>query len=105
MKQTTRLLRVPGEAIRRNELTVAKAKQFAAYLRGSGNFATVGGFRRIQDPLAEVVPLVVTVQRPQHPAHDIRRVEPVAVVFYEDDNRAPEVLCLRPDSRQFRTST
>lgn len=47
--------------------------------------------------LAETVVFDVDVERPQHPANDIRKKERIAVTFVPSDSTTPEVLALRDD--------
>ena len=50
-----------------------------------------------EDSASETVVVDLEVERPQERAHDIRRIERVAVRFSAEDNWYPEVLALRPD--------
>ncbi len=49
------------------------------------------------DAASEIVVIDAIVERPQAPAHDIRREERLAVIFDAADCAYPEVLTLRPD--------
>src|SRR5205823_9900364 len=46
---------------------------------------------------AEIVIFDVDVERGQRLVHDIRRQEPIAVVFFANDSIMPETLALRAD--------
>jgi hypothetical protein len=90
---------LPGQPIRIEDLRIWRAKVFVQFLLtfGSDAFATLLEVRRNCDPPSEIVVMDLEVERPQHPVHDIRRIERIAVVFREEDRYQPETLALRQD--------
>ncbi len=99
MKTRRRLLAPPGEVVAIDKLQIAKARQFACYLETSGAsaFAKLLEVRAQADLKAEVVVFSIEVERPQHLAHGIERVETLFAIFGASDERAPEVFSLRSD--------
>jgi hypothetical protein len=95
----TTYLSAPGLVIESAELRVPKAREFAGtLLSGRLAFITLVDCRREETPQGtEVVVMDVEVERGQRTIHDIRRFERMAVRFFTDDRRAPEVLALRGD--------
>jgi hypothetical protein len=92
-------LTLTGERVSLNSLRIAKARQFAQYLRdaGPGAFVKLREVRRQMVPPAETVVFVVTPERPQKLANPIEGHEPLAATFPEGDDRMPEVISLRRD--------
>jgi len=86
-----------GPVIQPSELTNGRAATFAGYLV-SGRYAEVRLLhcRHHAELGWNTVVLDINVERPQVRACDIRRVEPIALVF-RDDAHAPSVLSARPD--------
>lgn len=79
-----------------HELAVPRARQVAGLLaNGKLRFARLLGCRR--NDSTESVLLAVDVETPTHPVHAIRGSEEIAVVFRNDDRRAPDCLSLRDD--------
>jgi hypothetical protein len=90
-------LQAPGEPVGSESLCLAKARDLVRTLRsGRLAFVAYGESRRESDG-TEVVVLDVEVERGQHPVHDIRRVERIALRFFPGDQRIPEALALRDD--------
>ena len=83
------------------DLTLEKARALAEFLQsGTNPFARLAECRAaIEDGavLFEVVVLDVDVEVSQHPVHDIRQRERLAVGFSAGDMAYPEVLALRED--------
>jgi integrative and conjugative element protein (TIGR02256 family) len=102
MKLNYKCLQPQGQPVPPKSLKIERAKQFYQLLREAGDtaFASVEGTRCIAELSAESVVFTVNVERPRLLAHDIRRIELLEAVFFEDDSRAPEVNCLREDFPQ-----
>ncbi|GAB4193647.1 MAG: hypothetical protein OHK0022_08750 [Roseiflexaceae bacterium] len=93
----TNLCTPPGVPVDPAELHLPKAQQLVHTLRSRRMaFVTYLDSRREADG-TEVIILEVVVERGQRTVHDIRMVEPIAVRFFPDDQRVPEVLALRED--------
>jgi hypothetical protein len=97
MKKKLQLLTPPGESIPLEKLQASKSKQFANYLVACDEYARLLEARHKGEPPSDVVVFQLKIERPQRLAHDIKRVETLAAVFSQNDDRSPEVLCLRPD--------
>ena len=94
------LIKLSGERIPRESLKIAKASELCAFLRASGYpYAIIDSAFRTPDG-REGVLLDVHVEVGQEPVHDIRQVEPVAILFSAADDWYPEVLSLRADFPQ-----
>lgn len=93
------LITLPLDPVDLAALRSTKARAFADYLSLAGRdvFAQLVRLGRVSHNGDEVVVLNVSAERPQKPAHDIRKVEPLAVTFAVEDSRFPEVLSLRTD--------
>lgn len=89
----------PGESISRSELTVRRAQDVARLIASASPvYIRLVECRRRSDALeGDVLVLDVEVELPQHPLHDIRRFERLAVTFLADDRTYPEIEALRPD--------
>src|ERR1035441_4438671 len=75
-----------------------KARELADVLAKSGvAFTRLIRCERVAANKLEAVVLEVEVELGQQTVHDIRRLEPVGIVFVPDDLRLPEVLALRED--------
>ena len=89
-------LSIHGDTVAPSDLAYLKARELARFLHSSTN-----PFARLVDcrasPGQEVVILEVDVEVPQRPRHDIRRMERLAIVFFQQDQQQPDVLSLRPD--------
>ena len=85
-----------GDLVAPSDLALPKAHELARFLKSATN-----PFARLLECRAgaeeEVVVLEVDVEVPQRPTHDIRHTERLAMVFFQTDQRQPEVLSLRPD--------
>jgi hypothetical protein len=80
------------------KLKIPKARELAALLHKPGiPFARLIQCRRSADEESEVVELEVQVEVGQKTVHDIRKIEPIAVIFTRDDQNYPEILALRED--------
>ena len=92
----------PGESIARGGLTVSRARDVANLIAFvSPAYVRLVECRRRSDALeGDVLVLDVEVELPQHPLHDIRRYERLAVTFFADDRTYPEVEALRIDFPQ-----
>jgi hypothetical protein len=97
MKKKLQLLTPPGESIPLEKLQASKSKQFANYLVACDEYARLLEARHIGEPPSDVVMFQLKIERPQQLAHDIKRVETLAAVFSQSDDRSPEVFSLRPD--------
>ena len=89
-----------GATVAPERLTVGRARELACFLAARLNaFAElkecrIGG----QDGTHhDIVFVDVDVEVPQHPTHDIRHSEPLAIVFTPEDDHPPAVFALRPD--------
>ena len=84
-----------GSEIVTSNLTIPRAKKLAQ-VAGSG--LLVGGrlsaVKISTDTLCEAILLELDVERPQDPAVDIKRREPIAIVFHKND-AMPEVRAVR----------
>lgn len=90
-------LEAPGDLIDLAELRVAKARELTrALLLGQLAFVTLAELRREPEGV-EVVVIDVEVERGQHVEHPIDYTEHIAVRFFPDDLRIPDVLALRAD--------
>lgn len=84
----------PGEVISPGALTIPKARELAEVLgNGTLPYMRLVEARRHGDD--EFVVLDVEPEVPQHPVHDIRRVERIAIRFDPEDRFAPDPLALR----------
>lgn len=99
MPEDSNYIDPPGERIRFDDLTVAKARDLVRILGPRDlPYCELLECRRLEDPhRADVVVFEVEVQRGQHPVHDVKRRERIAAVFREDDTVVPEALALRSD--------
>ena len=83
------------------ELTLEQSQDLAQFLQSGVNpFAQLVECRAASKGgtvLSEAVVFDVEVERSQHPAHDIRHQERLAVVFSAGEETHPEVLALRMD--------
>lgn len=90
-----------GSEVDPERLSLAMSRQMATFLASGINpFAQMKECRVVtRDELVvwEVVVLEVDVELSQHPFHDIRQMERLAVRFWADDRLLPEVLALRED--------
>jgi hypothetical protein len=98
----TTYLIAPGEPIELGDLKLEKAQSLAQAAQSDRlAFVTLVECRRDEAfDNAEVIVLEVEVEVGQHTAHDIRRIERVAVEFFSGDRRIPEVVALREDFPQ-----
>lgn len=86
-----------GSAIAITELKTAMAISFVeAAARFAHNAITISGARRLEQRGAELVFFDLATDAPQRPHVDIRRTEPVAVLFSETGTM-PLILALRED--------
>lgn len=77
------------------DLELDRALAVVAAVRAGGSYAALVETRATDD--AELVVFDAEVERPQHPTHDIRRVERIAVRLPRRDNTLPEALAVRED--------
>ncbi len=85
-----------GGVVPESSLTVRRARELVATLRGSGaSYASLITCR--SNAKSETVVFEVEVERPQIVANEIQRRERLAAVFARDDDSYPEVLALRSD--------
>ena len=98
----TGTLPAPGDAISREQLTVARARGVADLIVSAWTpYTSLVECRRRVDAFAgDVLVLQVEVELPQHRPRDIRDRELVAVTFLDDDSTYPEVEALRADFPQ-----
>jgi len=92
-------LPAPGLPIAPAELRVPKASELAqTILSDRLAFVTLVECRREEAPdTTEIIVVDVEVERGQRTVHDIRPIERIAIHFFADDQRLPEVLALRVD--------
>lgn len=84
----------PGTAIEVTGLRVEKTEELSILLlNGVFPYVSLVECRRMEE--GEVVVLDIEPEVPQHPEHDIRMVERIAVVFDGEDRKTPEPLALR----------
>ena len=89
-------LSIHGEIAEPSDLAFPKAQELKHLLQSDVNpFARLLECRKSEDQ--EIVVFEVDVESPQRPTHDIKHQERLAAVFFEGDQRQPEVLSLRPD--------
>ncbi len=85
-----------GGVVPESSLTVRRARELVAALRGPGaSYASLIACR--SDAKNDTVVFEVEVERPQIVANGIQRRERLAAVFGRDDETYPEVLSLRSD--------
>jgi len=95
-----KLVDILGEALSPDSLGIRKAQELARFLKGGTYpFATLRSASRKVDGTEGVV-VDLSVEVGQEPMHDIRSVEPVAILFAASDEYGPEVLSLRTDFPQ-----
>lgn len=84
----------PGDVRAPADIQVEKAEELTILLQeGVFPFASFVECRRKEGD--DVVVLDIEPEVPQHPEHDIRMVERIAVVFDKEDQKTPEPLALR----------
>jgi hypothetical protein len=89
------LIELPGTSLDRSDLKIEKAKQLAEAAEHQNYISLV---TCIREPTGtEVVVLDAEVELPQNKAHDIRRLERIAVRFDPRDEHPPDALALRRD--------
>ena len=90
-----------GSAVEPERLSLDMSRQMASFLASGINpFAELKQCRVViedEQVVWEVVVLEVDVELSQHPLHDIRQRERLAVRFWADERLLPEVLALRED--------
>ena len=90
-----------GSEVEPEQLSLDRARQMAYFLSaGTNPFARMEECRVVAQNGQvrwEVVVLEVDVELSQHPVHDVRYNERLAVRFWADDGLLPEVLALRED--------
>ena len=89
------LWEVEGEAISADDLSISKAEDFAKAIEKS-DWTYLIGCRRTNFG-DEIIIFDTDVEVGQKPAHDIRCLERIAVIFEKSDTIMPEVLALRKD--------
>lgn len=95
-----RLAEVLGEDLSPKSIAIPKADELVRFLAsGAYPFGTLRSACRRLDG-TEGVLLDLSIEVGQEPLHDIRSVEPVAILFSPLNERCPEVLSLRSDFPQ-----
>ena len=95
-----KLVDILGEEIAPESLALPKATELARLLTGgSYRFGKIRSATRRPDG-AEAVMAELSIEVGQEPVHDVRDVEPVAMLFCARDESYPEVISLRPDFPQ-----
>ena len=89
---------VVGVSVEPRKLTIPRARSVARFAEAGTNpnvrpLKCYGS----RDVGTEAVALAISATVPQRPAHDIRRTEPILIVFDRDDDRHPWVESLRRD--------
>jgi len=83
-----------GDVLAPADLQIEKAEELTILLQEGGvPFVSFVECRRKEGD--DIVVLDIEPEVPQHPKHDIRMVERIAVVFDEEDQKTPEPLALR----------
>ena len=97
MIEKTQSLSPPGEKVKCTNLQSSKGIAFAAYLKkvGKNGYVALMEVRRENDPPSDVIVFSIEPERPQQLKNDIKKVEPMGVMFRDDDGWYPEVLALR----------
>ena len=89
---------VVGVSVEPRKLTIPRARSVARFAEAGTNpnvrLLNCYGSR---DDGTEAVALAISATVPQRPAHDIRRTEPILIVFDNDDDRYPWVESKRRD--------
>ncbi|MFF2533775.1 ThiF family adenylyltransferase [Brevibacillus sp. NPDC058079] len=86
-----------GELIHPDDLSIDKAKELASIMRAN-SFPYISFLEaRRKENSTEIIVFETEVELGQRLVHDIRQIERIAVEFYPEDNRFPEVLVLRTD--------
>ena len=89
-----------GEEIAPESLALPKARELAQLLTsGSYRFGSLRSASRRPDG-AEAVIAELSVEVGQEPVHDVRDIEPIAMLFSARDGSYPEAISLRPDFPQ-----
>ncbi len=86
---------VDGEVVFAEDLTISRAKDFATAVE-TAEFAYPVECRRTTSG-GEIIVFDADVEVSQKPAHDIRYLERIAVIFDQSDATMPEILALRCD--------
>ncbi|MDR0534150.1 MAG: Mov34/MPN/PAD-1 family protein [Verrucomicrobiales bacterium] len=97
MTTNNSLLTPPGEVVDLGSLRLPRSKEFIRYIQGCQPYVELIDVRQIKDAYSEVIVFKLKIERPQLMVHQINAVEPVAVIFFEDSDKQPEVLSLRAD--------
>jgi integrative and conjugative element protein (TIGR02256 family) len=92
----TELLDPPGQATTLELLRIPKARELGVLLAAS-RLPFLHFIEARRDDAFEYVIVDVEPEVPQHPLHDIRSLERIAVRFDPDDTAAPDPLALRKD--------
>ena len=95
-----KLVEIPGEPIPPESLSVAKARNLYSFLAsGIYPYASAHRLLRKSDGTEGVI-ADLSIEVGQEPIHDVRPLEPVALLFGPTDETYPDVLSLRPDFPQ-----
>lgn len=95
-----KLIDLPGERIPVESLKIAKARELCAFLENGGYpYGTLESTLGAPDG-REGVLVRIAAEVGQEPVHDVRQIEPVAILFSAADDWYPEVLSLRSNFPQ-----
>ena len=86
---------IDGEVVSADDLTISRAKDFAAAVE-IAEFAYLVECKR-KTSASEIIIFNADVEVSQEPTHDIRHLERIAVIFDGSDAKMPEILALRCD--------
>jgi Dinucleotide-utilizing enzymes involved in molybdopterin and thiamine biosynthesis family 2 len=86
-----------GEEIHPLELNINKAKELASVMLANSFPYTYFLCSKRNENSNEIIVFETEVEIGQRSVHDIRKIERIAVEFFHQDNRFPEVLALRTD--------
>lgn len=86
---------IPGTSCSPSQLQLRRAQDLVAAAAARRSFASLIECRT--DNGDEFIVLDISVERPQRPANDIRRVERIAIQIDGADTKSPDALALRDD--------
>jgi integrative and conjugative element protein (TIGR02256 family) len=87
-----------GEIISPDLLELTKSKRLLQYITSDNcSYVELVEIRQKNNHNEETIIINLNIERPQKPKIDIRRIEPIAIIFYVDDISAPKVYMLRND--------
>lgn len=91
-------VQLEGKPVEPGSLQLRRSREILAAIKARRSYASLIECRAGDS--SEIVVIDVEVERPQHPVHDVRRVERIAICFTELDDTWPEALVLRVDFPQ-----